>query len=32
MTRKRSGKTLIKELTDTCKTCAGAGVIPSVPS
>ena len=30
MTRKRSGKTLIKELTDTCKTCVGTGVTPSV--
>jgi ribonuclease G len=30
MTRKRSGKTLIKELTDTCKTCIGTGVLPSV--
>lgn len=30
MTRKRSGKTLIKELTDTCKACTGTGVIPSV--
>lgn len=30
MTRKRSGKTLIKELTDTCKTCTGTGVLPSV--
>ena len=24
------GKTLIKELTDCCKTCAGTGVLPSV--
>ncbi len=30
MTRKRSGKTLIKELTDTCKMCCGVGVTPSV--
>ncbi len=30
MTRKRSGKTLIKELTDICKDCAGTGVTPSV--
>ena len=30
MTRKRSGKTLMKELTDTCKMCAGSGVLPSV--
>ena len=30
MTRKRSGKTLIKELTDSCKVCLGTGVTPSV--
>ena len=30
MTRKRSGKTLIKELTDCCKACTGTGVLPSV--
>lgn len=30
MTRKRSGKTLSKQLTDPCNTCTGAGVTPSV--
>ena len=30
MTRKRSGKTLSKQLTDPCTTCTGAGVTPSV--
>lgn len=30
MTRKRTGKTLEKELTDTCNQCRGSGVIPSV--
>lgn len=30
MTRKRSGKTLSKQLTDPCETCIGAGVTPSV--
>ena len=30
MTRKRTGKTLEKELTDNCSHCHGSGVIPSV--
>lgn len=30
MTRKRSGKTLAKQLTDDCSTCKGTGFIPSV--
>jgi ribonuclease G len=30
MTRKRSGKTLSKQLTDSCESCSGAGVTPSV--
>jgi ribonuclease G len=30
MTRKRSGKTLSKQLTDSCTSCSGAGVTPSV--
>ncbi len=30
MTRKRSGKTLSKQLTDPCNTCTGSGVTPSV--
>lgn len=30
MTRKRSGKTLVQTLTDTCPTCKGSGFIKSV--
>ena len=30
MTRKRSGKTLIQQLTDTCEICSGLGFIKSV--
>jgi len=30
MTRKRSGKTLIQQLTDTCEVCTGLGFIKSV--
>lgn len=30
MTRKRSGKTLSKQLTDECNTCRGTGMVPSV--
>lgn len=30
MTRKRSGKTLVQELTDTCKCCSGYGFIESI--
>jgi ribonuclease G len=30
MTRKRSGKTLSKQLTDPCESCSGRGVTPSV--
>lgn len=30
MTRKRSGKTLVQTLTETCPTCAGSGFIKSV--
>jgi Ribonuclease G/E len=30
MTRKRSGKTLIQQLTDTCLTCKGQGFVESV--
>ena len=30
MTRKRSGKTLAKQLTDDCSTCKGTGFTPSV--
>lgn len=30
MTRKRSGKTLVQKLTDTCPTCSGSGFIESV--
>ncbi|HRN78349.1 MAG TPA: Rne/Rng family ribonuclease [Candidatus Dependentiae bacterium] len=30
MTRKRSGKTLIQQLTDDCPTCKGSGFVPSV--
>ena len=29
MTRKRTGKTLEKQLTDTCQTCHGTGFVPS---
>lgn len=32
MTRKRSGKTLVQTLTDTCPTCMGSGFIKSVPT
>lgn len=32
MTRKRSGKTLIQKLTDTCPTCKGLGFIKSLPT
>lgn len=30
MTRKRSGKTLVQQLTETCPTCEGSGFIKSV--
>jgi len=30
MTRKRSGKTLVQELTDTCTTCKGSGFVKSL--
>lgn len=30
MTRKRSGKTLVQQLTDTCKTCHGSGFVNSL--
>lgn len=30
MTRKRSGKTLVQELTETCKCCSGYGFIESI--
>lgn len=30
MTRKRSGKTLVQQLTDTCPTCSGLGFIKSI--
>lgn len=30
MTRKRSGKTLVQQLTNTCTTCAGSGFVKSV--
>jgi ribonuclease G len=30
MTRKRSGKTLIQQLTQTCTTCQGLGFVPSI--
>ena len=30
MTRKRSGKTLVQELTNNCQTCSGSGFIKSV--
>ena len=30
MTRKRSGKTLIQQMTETCKTCHGKGFIKSM--
>ena len=30
MTRKRSGKTLVQQLTDTCQTCKGSGFIESI--
>ena len=30
MTRKRSGKTLSKQLTDTCSHCSGTGLLPSI--
>lgn len=32
MTRKRSGKTLIQQLTEQCPTCKGMGVVKSVPT
>ena len=32
MTRKRSGKTLVQTLTNTCPTCMGSGFIKSVPT
>ena len=32
MTRKRSGKTLVKQLTEACPTCEGNGHIPSIQS
>ena len=32
MTRKRSGKTLIQQLTDNCPTCRGMGFIKSLPN
>ena len=32
MTRKRSGKTLMQQLMETCPTCRGLGVIPSIQS
>ena len=32
MTRKRSGKTLARELTDTCRTCRGIGSVKSMQS
>lgn len=32
MTRKRSGKTLIAELTNNCCTCSGSGFVRSVPT
>jgi len=30
MTRKRSGKTLVQQLTETCQTCKGSGFVPSL--
>jgi ribonuclease G len=32
MTRKRSGKTLVQQLTDTCPQCKGLGFIESLPT
>ena len=32
MTRKRSGKTLLQQLTHTCSTCDGSGFVKSIPS
>lgn len=32
MTRKRSGKTLIQQMTETCQCCHGSGFIKSVPT
>ncbi len=32
MTRKRSGKTLVQALTDTCPLCTGSGFVKSVPT
>ncbi len=32
MTRKRSGKTLVQELTENCKSCSGLGFITSIPT
>lgn len=32
MTRKRTGKTLVQQLTQTCSTCHGTGFIKSIPT
>ncbi len=32
MTRKRSGKTLLQQLTNVCATCSGCGFLKSVPT
>lgn len=32
MTRKRSGKTLLQQLTNTCQSCNGGGFVKSIPS
>jgi Ribonuclease G/E len=32
MTRKRSGKTLVQQLTNVCSSCNGSGFVKSIPS
>ncbi len=32
MTRKRSGKTLLQQLTNVCQSCSGCGFVKSIPS